>query len=197
MKMCTRCGLDKTTDEFKKSKQRKDGLSSWCKLCNNEVNKTFYSRDPLSKEKQRKKNKLFKLRNPELYKKLNRKSCVNYANRHPDRISEQKKKYYLEKIKGKIDDDGRKKIRDAVLRWRHRNLDKCECTLKVRYAIASGKLVRPNICSICYKISKPIHAHHHDYSKPLDIIWCCRSCHGRLDRIRRKQELFNKKEQHG
>ena len=40
-----------------------------------------------------------------------------------------------------------------------------------------GTIVRPSICSICGK-SATIHAHHEDYSKPLEIIWLCMNCHG-------------------
>lgn len=30
-------------------------------------------------------------------------------------------------------------------------------------------------CSICNNIQSE--AHHHDYTKPLDVIWLCRECH--------------------
>lgn len=50
-------------------------------------------------------------------------------------------------------------------------------------AVRSGKLVRPSICSICLE-EKEIEAHHEDYSKPLEIIWCCKDCHVELDRQR-------------
>ena len=45
-------------------------------------------------------------------------------------------------------------------------------------AIRDGRLLRPSFCSSCGKQCKP-EAHHEDYSKPLDVIWMCRSCHVR------------------
>jgi len=33
MKKCTKCGIEKTYDFFKKTKQTKTGYSSWCKSC--------------------------------------------------------------------------------------------------------------------------------------------------------------------
>jgi hypothetical protein len=54
----------------------------------------------------------------------------------------------------------------------------------VRNAIKSGLLMRPDICSKCG--DKPalasdgrsrIHAHHHDYNRPLDVEWLCAKCH--------------------
>lgn len=54
----------------------------------------------------------------------------------------------------------------------------------VRSAIESGTLVRPDSCNRCGQ-SPPkardgrsrIHAHHHDYSRPLDVEWICAKCH--------------------
>lgn len=47
----------------------------------------------------------------------------------------------------------------------------------VRTALKQGKLVRPETCSRCGAADakgidgrSTIHAHHHDYSKPLDIV---------------------------
>lgn len=47
----------------------------------------------------------------------------------------------------------------------------------VSKAIKSQELVRPEECEKCGKVRKLI-AHHTDYSKPLDVEWLCRSCHG-------------------
>ena len=43
-------------------------------------------------------------------------------------------------------------------------------------AINKGIIVKPNICSKCLK-NIPLHAHHDDYSKPLEIRWLCVKCH--------------------
>lgn len=57
----------------------------------------------------------------------------------------------------------------------------------VMQAVRSGRLLRPTRCPLCYRNVdrnlKPIRisAHHEDYSKPLDVIWCCGHCHSRLD----------------
>jgi hypothetical protein len=48
--------------------------------------------------------------------------------------------------------------------------------------IWAGRIKRADTCENCGK--KPgdkslIHAHHDDYSKPLDVRWLCASCHKR------------------
>ncbi len=48
-----------------------------------------------------------------------------------------------------------------------------------QYEIKSGKCERPEKCSLCNKIGK-ICGHHSDYSKPLDVVWLCGSCHRKL-----------------
>lgn len=63
----------------------------------------------------------------------------------------------------------------------YREAHKLEWNVKarVRYAILTGRLVRPDKCSHCGYACKP-QAHHEDYSKPFDVIWLCVSCHRRL-----------------
>ena len=46
----------------------------------------------------------------------------------------------------------------------------------VRAAVKSGRLIRPDSCSGCGRRVE-VHAHHDDYSKPLDVRWLCRRCH--------------------
>lgn len=47
---------------------------------------------------------------------------------------------------------------------------------KVGNAIRDGKLERPDKCSSCDKKGKVV-GHHHDYKKPLDVVWLCQPCH--------------------
>lgn len=48
-------------------------------------------------------------------------------------------------------------------------------------AIDLGFLVRPTDCPRCGNRAK-IHAHHVDYSRPLDVLWLCVECHGKEHR---------------
>jgi DNA-binding NarL/FixJ family response regulator len=53
----------------------------------------------------------------------------------------------------------------------------------VRSAIEKGALIRPDNCNRCSRSGTTsdgrsyIHAHHHDYTKPLDVEWICAACH--------------------
>lgn len=53
---------------------------------------------------------------------------------------------------------------------------------KVGKAIKKGELLPSKICSDCGSGNKKIVAHHEDYTKPLDVIWLCSSCHGKRKR---------------
>lgn len=45
-------------------------------------------------------------------------------------------------------------------------------------AVELGFLVRPLLCPKCNRSDLKLHAHHTDYSKPLDVEWMCSQCHG-------------------
>lgn len=47
----------------------------------------------------------------------------------------------------------------------------------VARALFYGDLVRPDRCTKCGVEHPKLHAHHEDYSKPLEVIWLCPSCH--------------------
>lgn len=47
----------------------------------------------------------------------------------------------------------------------------------VAQAVKAGVLVRPEHCPRCGKKKRRIEAHHHDYSKPLEVEWLCSPCH--------------------
>lgn len=70
---------------------------------------------------------------------------------------------------------------------RHRNREyakrhpeKNAAKVAVMMAVRSGKLLRQP-CEVCG--AKRSHAHHNDYSKPLEVIWLCPQHHGERHRI--------------
>ena len=49
----------------------------------------------------------------------------------------------------------------------------------VSNAVRDGKLDKPDRCQHCSVVCKP-HGHHEDYTKPLEVVWLCASCHRTL-----------------
>lgn len=62
------------------------------------------------------------------------------------------------------------------------NRDKVNAQAKLRYAVKTGKIKKPNICPSCglFFPLRKIQSHHKDYNKPLDVEWFCPYCHRRL-----------------
>lgn len=74
-------------------------------------------------------------------------------------------------------DRERAKIRgsEAAREHRKRHPDRYKARTAVGNAVRDGRLIRPDVCPICNE-GQP-QAHHEDYSKPLEVKWCCRRCH--------------------
>ena len=53
----------------------------------------------------------------------------------------------------------------------------------VNRAISRGDLSRPAVCSCCELANGMIEAHHEDYSRPLEVVWYCKTCHGARHRV--------------
>lgn len=47
----------------------------------------------------------------------------------------------------------------------------------VKGAIKTGTLIKPSSCIRCNNVDIAIEGHHEDYTKPLEVVWLCRSCH--------------------
>ena len=54
---------------------------------------------------------------------------------------------------------------------------KSNCRSYLHVYVKRGKVIK-SPCSICG--CEKVEAHHHDYSKPLDVIWLCRKHHVEL-----------------
>jgi hypothetical protein len=71
-KNCTKCGQGKTISEFGPSKQRKDGLRPWCKVCHNAANAKwrlansnyYIARHDESPDRRKKYDAAYKKKNP-------------------------------------------------------------------------------------------------------------------------------------
>lgn len=80
---------------------------------------------------------------------------------------------------------GIKNSRKNVLAYKKRFPEKNNARKKVYYRVQTGEIIKPDVCEFNNEDCKGIlHAHHDDYSKPLDVRWLCRfhhvETHGRL-----------------
>lgn len=48
----------------------------------------------------------------------------------------------------------------------------------LRWAVKSGKIKKPLQCQNCGSYGR-LDGHHKDHSKPFDVEWLCKACHGR------------------
>lgn len=63
--------------------------------------------------------------------------------------------------------------------------DKNYARRAVRNAVKYGSLLKEP----CFCGEVKVEAHHADYSKPLEVVWCCKKHHIELDRIKRNKDL--------
>ncbi len=78
----------------------------------------------------------------------------------------------------------RKRVSDA---WRAKHPGRAKAHSAAGNAFKAGKIVRPEHCEGC-GLTKSLQKHHHDYSKPLLVVWLCKPCHAIADKIRRRLE---------
>jgi len=67
-------------------------------------------------------------------------------------------------------------------RWLREHPQVVECHKIYNKALKNGILIRKP-CQICGK-NKSIHGHHPDHSKPLEVIWLCKSHHHRYNNVK-------------
>lgn len=65
--------------------------------------------------------------------------------------------------------------REWMRRWRAANPEKQRAYSAVKQALKTGAL-KKGPCADCGSPHR-IHAHHEDYSKPLEVVWLCYLCH--------------------
>jgi hypothetical protein len=73
-------------------------------------------------------------------------------------------------------DIGRMNHRESARRHKLKNPLKERARVQIKLSLISGLMVRPDTCEACSTDCKP-DGHHHDYNKPLEVIWLCKGCH--------------------
>jgi len=83
----------------------------------------------------------------------------------------------------------REKDRERIKEFRKAHPEKVRAYGILHYSLRTGKIQKPYKCQRCGTIPKPridgrsrLQAHHHDYSKPLDVKWLCSLCHAAINR---------------
>lgn len=65
----------------------------------------------------------------------------------------------------------------SMLAYKKRHPERERARQRVARLVRVGKLIRPNSCPKC-GISTKVEAHHEDYTKPEQVNWMCKKCHG-------------------
>src|SRR5690606_539154 len=69
-----------------------------------------------------------------------------------------------------------KEKRTALINSRAEHKRKAVSMVNIRRA--RGTIVLPEACEDCGEKGIELTGHHEGYSKPLDVVWLCRACHG-------------------
>ena len=73
---------------------------------------------------------------------------------------------------------GNRQTLDYQREYRRKNPEKYEAHKKVGNAVRDGRL-KKEPCSVCGS-TENLHAHHEDYSNPLEVTWLCAAHHRQL-----------------
>jgi len=170
MNKCTHCQKELPDDMFGARKDKKNGLSSWCKPCNRVRSKEQYAK------RYEKVRTYWKQKNQDpIYKAKHRDYCRERARRNPltDKQKARKTKRQREAYR-KSD-----LIRYQVI-----------CRGKTKAAIKNG-ILSPKPCEYpgCKYPNLKAEAHHWDYSQPMWVTWLCSRHHALADGVRRVKEI--------
>ena len=168
-KKCTKCGIEKELIKFNKDRyNKKYGLKSACKSCEKEYLNSRKEEARLWQKNYYKKNK----------EKINKRNNAYHKTK--------KGREYFKKYNKS--DKGRESRIKSNNNWRRKNPLKYKAHQVVAKAIITRKIIKSEFCEVCSKTNCRIEGHHEYYSKPLEVIWVCKTCHDILDEQRRKNE---------
>lgn len=188
--ICKKCWTEKelTSEFWRKESKVKMWFNSTCKECL-KIKDIYYREKSIDKIRER--NRIFAKKYRETHKDAIKKYSLWYRENRGEKIKEWQK-IYREKNKEKIREYKRNNWARNKLKRKERlrkNQDEIQKKVKERnsrmgYAGTHSRLarlvkklwIRPSVCSIC-NYEWQIVAHHPDYSKEYEVVFCCQSCH--------------------
>jgi hypothetical protein len=189
-KQCCRCGVFKTSDQFKAVSGQSGKLRAWCKACC-----VAYQREQRAKIVTRRCVECglsYQTRNGESrycqpcgesrrLKNLEqgpqmRLVCQRCGTEYP---SDHRRRQFCSRLCKTLASRGRKRKSVTVAKAR-------VAQAAIATELRAGRLVRPTACEQCQRLGVRIEAAHYDYDCPLKVRWLCRSCHVKWDRAQPK-----------
>lgn len=117
VKLCTKCEIKQSKDNFNKDRTRKDGLFPWCRVCKTVSRKDEYEKNKETYVNYYKRNREYILKDKKNYRDQNREYYLeynrNYRKDKKESIKEYSKDYYKKNV-GKIREYERKRLKEDV-----------------------------------------------------------------------------------
>jgi len=154
MKVCSKCKIEKSLNDFYTDNSRPDNRQSSCKDCNNKYLEEYRKTD--NRKKALKK-----------YKKSEKGKASEKRYMATDKYRETSKRY-------KKSEKGKMVAASFSKSYRELNPKKIKAYIAMRSAIKNKILIKRE-CEVCG--SENSHAHHDDYDKPIDVKWMCKKHH--------------------
>lgn len=169
---CARCNQTKPVVAFQKNRQRKTGLSAYCKPCLKERQREYIKKNP---DKWRAAQRRWAQKNREMRATSGRRLYWKDPEKARVRIIESRRR-----IQAKDPSYLPRKRKE----YYKRNPEKTFARKKCWYAVKTGKLPRPDTlpCIRCGKTAEQYH-HHNGYDRAhvLDVVPVCRLCHEAIE----------------
>jgi hypothetical protein len=163
MKRCYACGQELPEDAFGRNRAKPNGLACECRKCKRKNDAASYARN--------RDVRIVKMR--------------VYRQGHIEEIRAKEREYSRSRRGREINNAthrrnyGKHRADKAAYAKRHakEHPDRYTARYRLDNAIKLGHITPPEACQNC-GIVGPVHGHHPDYSKPFDVEWLCRGCHG-------------------
>lgn len=157
-KHCFKCGEKKPLDSFYRHDRMADGHLNKCKDCTKaDVNQN-------------------RVANIEYYREYDR---------YRFQYNLERRSALLDRTRERAKNNPEKLVKFNS-EWRARNPEKYHCHRILNNAVRDGEVIKSCSCQFCGTTKVKIHGHHPDYTKPLEVMWLCASCHSRQHRIERE-----------
>lgn len=191
---CKKCWNEKLKSYREKNKDRIKANDKRSYINNRDIR---LARQKIYREKNKDKIKAkarYAYYNDEKRQETIRKNNERYRKRNRERILiknlEWKAKNYSHRVAvNKIwMQNNKDKVKGYMKNWINKHKDRRNAQNIVNNYLKKNPDFKPKKCLVCGKTGIRIEAHHTDYNKPLEVVWCCKSCHAKLDKIRKRSE---------